>query len=36
MARLKEQYKAGRVPGMTIEPEVPQDLLNKATVTICI
>lgn len=27
---VKEQYKAGRVPGMTIEPEVPQDLLNKA------
>ena len=27
---VKEQYKAGRVPGMTIEPQVPQDLLQKA------
>ena len=27
---VKEQYKAGRVPGMTIEPEVPQELLQKA------
>ena len=26
----KEQYKAGRVPGMTIEPQVPQELLQKA------
>ena len=27
---VKEQYKAGRVPGMTIEPQVPQELLQKA------
>ena len=27
---VKEQYKAGRVPGMTIEPQVPQKLLQKA------
>lgn len=27
---VKEQYKAGRVPGMTIEPEIPQELLRKA------
>lgn len=24
------QYKVGRVPGMTVEPKVPQDLLKKA------
>lgn len=27
---VKEQYQAGRVPGMTIEPEVPAELLKKA------
>ena len=27
---VKEQYKAGRVPGMTLEPQVPQELLQKA------
>ena len=27
---VKEQYKAGKVPGMTIEPQVPQELLQKA------
>ena len=27
---VKEQYKAGRVPGMTIEPQVPGELLQKA------
>lgn len=27
---VKEQYRAGRVPGMTIEPEVPAELLTKA------
>lgn len=27
---VKEQYRAGRVPGMTIEPEVPAELLKKA------
>jgi len=27
---VKEQYKAGRVSGMTIEPQVPQELLQKA------
>ena len=27
---VKAQYQAGRVPGMTIEPEVPADLLKKA------
>lgn len=27
---VKEQHKAGRVPGMTIEPQVPQELLQKA------
>ena len=27
---VKEQYQAGRVPGMTIEPQVPQELLQKA------
>ena len=27
---VKDQYKAGRVPGMTIEPQVPQELLQKA------
>ena len=27
---VKAQYKAGRVPGMTIEPQVPQELLQKA------
>lgn len=27
---VKEQYKAGRVPGMIIEPQVPQELLQKA------
>lgn len=39
---VKEQYKAGRVPGMTIEPQVPQELLQKvkaytdtAVISIC-
>ena len=39
---VKEQYKAGRVPGMTIEPKVPQELLQKekaytdtAVISIC-
>lgn len=27
---VKAQYKAGRVPGMTVEPEVPAELLKKA------
>lgn len=27
---VKAQYKAGRVPGMTVEPEVPTELLKKA------
>ena len=27
---IEEQYKNGNVPGMTIEPEVPADLLQKA------
>ncbi|MCI9073636.1 MAG: beta-glucosidase [Lachnospiraceae bacterium] len=27
---VKEQYAGGRVPGMTAEPEVPQELLRKA------
>ena len=27
---VKAQYKAGRVPGMTIEPEIPEELLHKA------
>lgn len=27
---VKEQYQAGRVPGMTIEPEIPAELLKKA------
>ena len=27
---VKEQYREGRVPGMTIEPEVPAELLKKA------
>lgn len=27
---VKEQYRAGRVPGMTIEPEVPAELLKRA------
>lgn len=27
---VKEQYHAGRVPGMTTEPEVPAELLKKA------
>ena len=27
---VKEQYREGRVPGMTIEPEVPEELLKKA------
>ncbi len=27
---VKAQYQAGRAPGMTIEPEVPGDLLKKA------
>lgn len=27
---VSEQYKAGREPGMTIEPEIPADLLKKA------
>lgn len=27
---VKAQYKAGRVPGMTVEPEVPAALLKKA------
>lgn len=27
---VKEQYQMGRVPGMTIEPEVPAELLKKA------
>lgn len=27
---VKEQYNAGRVPGMTVEPKVPQELLDKA------
>lgn len=27
---VKEQYQKGRVPGMTVEPEVPADLLKKA------
>ncbi len=39
---VKEQYRAGRVPGMTIEPEIPAELLRKAraytdtaVITIC-
>ena len=39
---VKAQYQQGRVPGMTIEPEVPSDLLKKASaytdtaiITIC-
>lgn len=27
---IEEQYKNGNVPGMTIEPDVPTELLNKA------
>ena len=27
---IKKQYAAGAVPGMTIEPDVPVELLNKA------
>lgn len=27
---VKAQYQAGRVPGMTIEPEIPAELLKKA------
>lgn len=27
---VKEQYQKGRVPGMTVEPEVPAELLKKA------
>ncbi len=27
---VKQQYAAGRVPGMTVEPEVPEELLKKA------
>ena len=27
---VKEQYEAGRVPGMTVEPEVPEELLKRA------
>lgn len=27
---IAEQYKAGREPGMTIEPEIPENLLKKA------
>lgn len=39
---VKQQYKEGRVPGMTIEPEIPSELLQKAkaytdtaVITIC-
>lgn len=39
---VKAQYQAGRVPGMTIEPEIPAELLKKAraytdtaVITIC-
>ncbi|MDE5700134.1 MAG: glycoside hydrolase family 3 C-terminal domain-containing protein [Lachnospiraceae bacterium] len=39
---VKAQYQAGRVPGMTIEPEIPAELLKKASaytdtaiITIC-
>lgn len=27
---VKEQYKSGRAPGMTVEPQIPESLLNKA------
>lgn len=27
---VKQQYAAGRVPGMTVEPEIPEELLRKA------
>jgi len=27
---VKRQYAEGRVPGMTVEPEIPEDLLQKA------
>lgn len=39
---VKAQYKEGRVPGMTVEPEIPEELLQKAkaytdtaVITIC-
>lgn len=30
MRKCKEQYAAGAVPGMTREPEVPDELVTKA------
>ena len=29
-AEVEKQYAAGRVPGMVVEPEVPEDILQKA------